>query len=124
MADRVGSQPSDPHVLDQPWRRWSTVAVLCILLGGILLGGLLIPIVQGRAVGLDAYTAICRALGLLPGSPAQPQPSDQTPPSPVSQVVWTPDILQVLARADVRRGAAKVQEVCVACHGETGISPT
>src|SRR5262245_11341913 len=118
MANDNGSQPADPHVLDQPWRMWSTVAVLGILLGGILLGVLIIPIVQGRAVGLDAYTAICRALGLLPGSPAQPQPSDQTPPTPVSRVVWTPDVLQILARADVGRGRAKVQEVCIACHGE------
>lgn len=113
---------SEPHVLDQPWRLWSTIGVLGILLGGILLGVLIIPIVQGRSAGLDAYTAICRALGLLPGSPAQPQPADRTPPAPVSQVVWTPDVLQILSRADVQRGRAKAQEVCVACHGETGLS--
>src|SRR5262252_149410 len=122
MADDVSPHASEPHVLDQPWRIWSTVAVLGIVLSGILLGVLIIPIVQGRGAGLDAYTAICRALGLLPGSPAQPQPSDRTPPNPVSQVVWTPQLLQILARADVQRGKAKVQEVCVACHGETGVS--
>jgi cytochrome c553 len=121
MADETHS-PSEPHVLDQPWRMWSTVAVLGILFGGIVLGALIIPIVQGRSAGLDAYTAICRALGILPGSPARPQPSDRTPSTPVSQVVWTPDVLQILARADVRRGYAKVQEVCVSCHGETGVS--
>jgi cytochrome c553 len=115
-------RPSEPRVLDQPWRIWSSIAVLGILLSGILLGVLIIPIVQGRGAGVDAYTAICRALGLLPGSPAQPQPSDKTPPTPVSQVVWTPELLQVLARADVRRGHDKVQEVCVSCHGETGVS--
>ena len=95
-----------------------------ILLVGILLGVIVIPIVQGRSAGLDAYTAICRALGILPGSPAQPQPADKTPPTPVSQVIWTPEVLQILARADVAKGRAKVQEVCVACHGETGISPS
>ncbi len=121
MADDA-RRPSEPHVLDQPWRMWSSVAVLGILLAGVLLGVLIIPIVQGRGAGLDAYTAICRALGILPGSPAQPQPSDRTPPTPVSQVIWTPDVLQILARADVRQGHAKVQEVCVACHGETGVS--
>jgi cytochrome c553 len=121
MADET-RQTSEPHVLDQPWRMWSSIAVLGILLGGVLLGVLIIPIVQGRSAGLDAYTAICRALGILPGSPAQPQPSDRTPPTPVSQVIWTPDVLQILARADVRQGHAKVQEVCVACHGETGVS--
>ncbi len=100
--------PSDPHVLDQPWRIWSTIAVMGILLVGILLGVVVIPIVQGWGAGLDAYTAICRALGILPGSPAQPQPSDRTPPTPVSQVIWTPEVLQILARADVAKGRAKV----------------
>ena len=122
MADQSETRPSDPHVLDQPWRTWSSLAVLGILLSGIVLGVLIIPIVQGRTAGLDAYTAICRALGILPGSPAQPQPADRTPPTPVSQVIWTADVLQILARADVRKGHAKVQEVCVGCHGETGVS--
>jgi cytochrome c553 len=116
--------PSDPHVLDQPWRIWSTVAVMSIVLVGILLGVVVIPVVQGRGAGLDAFTAICRALGLLPGSPAQPQPSDRTPPTPVSQVIWTPTVLQTLARADVAKGRAKVQEVCVSCHGTEGLSPS
>jgi cytochrome c553 len=116
--------PSDPHVLDQPWRIWSTVAIMGILLVGILLGAIVIPVVQGRSAGLDAYTAICRALGILPGSPAQRQPLDKTPATPVSQVIWTPEVLQILARADVAKGRAKVQEVCVACHGEAGVSPS
>lgn len=116
------AQDSDPHVLDQPWRIWATVAIVGILLGGVLLGTIIIPVVQGRAAGLDAYTAICRALGILPGSPAQRQPLDSTPSTPVSQVVWTPDVLQVLARANPERGRAKVLEVCVSCHGEQGVS--
>ena len=109
MADEAEHQSSDPHVLDQPWRVWASVAIVGILLGGMFLGVLIIPIVQGWSAGLDAYTAICRALGILPGSPAQPQPFDRTPPTPVSQVVWTPDVLQTLARADTNRGRAKVQ---------------
>jgi cytochrome c553 len=122
MSDQPESETSDPHALDQPWRVWSTIAVMGILLVGILLGVIVIPVVQGRGAGLDAYTAICRALGILPGSPAQPQPSDKTPPTPVSQVVWTPEVLQILARADVAKGRAKVQEVCAGCHGEAGVS--
>ena len=113
---------SDPEVLDQSWRTWSSVAVVGIVVSGILLGVLIIPVVQGQGAGLDAYTAICRALGILPGSPARPQIVDRTPPTPVSQVVWTPDVLQVLADAHPARGRAKVMEVCVACHGEQGIS--
>ena len=65
-------RPSDPHVLDQPWRIWASVAVLGIVLSGVVLGVLVIPVVQGRSAGIDAYTAICRALGILPGSPARP----------------------------------------------------
>ena len=116
------SSGPEPHVLDQPWRRWSSVAVIGILLSGILLGVLIIPVVQGWGDGIDAYTAICRALGILPGSPARQQVMDRTPPTPVSQVVWTPGVLQILADAKPERGRAKAQEVCVACHGEQGIS--
>ena len=42
-------------------------------------------------------------------------------------MIWTPDVLQILARADAGNGRAKVQEVCVACHGENGrfaVGPT
>src|SRR3954470_4981087 len=123
MADHATPQFSEPHVLDQPWRVWASLTVIGILLSGIILGVVIIPVVQGRGAGLDAYTAICRALGILPGSPARPQLVDRTPPSPVSQVIWTPAILQVLERADISKGRAKVQEVCVSCHGETGVSP-
>src|SRR6516225_8329415 len=112
----------EPQVLDQPWRVWASVAVLGIVLSGVLLGVLIIPVVQGRSEGIDAYTAICRALGILPGSPARQQVPDRTPPTPVSQVVWTPAVLQILADAKPERGLAKAQEVCVACHGEQGVS--
>src|SRR6185369_11946748 len=117
------SSGSDLSALDRPWRIWATVAVFAIALSGFLLGVLLIPVIQGRSDGIDAYTAICRALGILPGSPARQQIPDRTPPTPVSKVVWTPDLLQILANAKPERGRAKVQEVCVACHGEQGVSP-
>jgi cytochrome c553 len=120
MAHTSGSEP---HVLDQPWRIWASLAVFGIVLLGILLGVVIIPVVQGRSDGIDAYTAICRALGILPGSPARQQVADRSPPTPVSQVVWTPALLQILANAKPERGRAKAQEVCVVCHGEQGISP-
>ena len=118
------SSGSEPHALDRPWRIWASIAVSVVALSGVLLGVLIIPVVQGRSDGIDAYTAICRALGILPGSPAREQVSDRTPPTPVSQVVWTPKVLQVLADAKPERGLAKAQEVCVACHGEQGVSAT
>src|SRR5215467_6875317 len=113
---------SDPKALDRPWRLWASIAVVAIVLSGFVLGVLIIPVVQGRSAGIDAFTAICRALGILPGSPARQQIPDRTPPTPVSKVVWTPGLLQTLANAKPERGAAKAQEVCVACHGEQGVS--
>src|SRR5499427_1187221 len=116
------SSESGAHTLDRPLRTWASIVVLVIALGGVLLGVLIIPVVQGRSDGIDAYTAICRALGILPGSPARQQVPDRTPPTPVSKVVWTPSLLQILAEAKPERGSAKAQEVCVACHGEQGVS--
>ena len=113
---------SESRAVDRMWRIWPSVAVLAIVLSGALLGVLIIPIVQGRGAGIDPYTAICRALGILPGSPAIPQIVSRNPPTPVSQVVWTPNVLQILAEAKPERGRAKVQEVCTACHGEQGVS--
>ena len=104
MAD---TSQSEPHVLDQPWRIWASVAVFGIVLLGILLGVVIIPVVQGRSEGIDAYTAICRALGILPGSPARQQVVDRTPPTPVSQVVWTPALLQTLADANPNGAAPR-----------------
>jgi cytochrome c553 len=114
--------PLEPHESDRPWRIWASFAIVGILAFGAFLGVIVIPIVQGRSAGIDAYTAICRALGILPGSPAIQQTPDRSPASPVSQVVWTPDVLQILADAKPERGRAKVLEVCSACHGEQGVS--
>jgi cytochrome c553 len=114
------SSGSEPH--ERRWRNWASAAVIATVLSGILLGVLIIPVVQGRNEGIDAYTAICRALGILPGSPARQQVFDRTPPTPVSQVVWTPGVLQILAEARPERGRTKVQEVCIACHGEQGVA--
>jgi cytochrome c553 len=114
---------SESHALDQPWRIWASIAIFGIVLSGVVLGVVIIPVVQGRSDGIDAFTAICRALGILPGSPARQQVTDRMPPTPVSQVVWTSDLLQILADAKPERGRAKAQEVCGACHGEQGVSP-
>jgi len=116
------AETSDPHVLDQPWRLWATITVMGIVSVGVLLGVLVIPVVQGLSAGIDPYTAICRALGILPGSPARQQIVDRTPATPVSQVVWTPDVLRVLAEAKPERWRAKAQEVCASCHGEQGVA--
>src|SRR5271154_6003470 len=104
------TQSSGSESLDRQWRIWSSVAVSATVLSGILLGVLIIPVVQGRSEGIDAYTAICRALGVLPGSPARAQVIDRTPPTPVSQVVWTAGVLQILAEARPERGRPQTHE--------------
>ena len=103
-------------MLDQPWRIWSTVAVMGILLAGILLGVLIIPIVQGRECRASMPTR--RSAGRSASFLARRRnrsPSDRTPPTPVSQVIWTPDVLQILARADVgkrpRKGAGGLRRL-------------
>jgi cytochrome c553 len=90
---------------------------------GILLGVVIIPVVQGRSAGIDAYTAICRALGILPGSPAQQQVL--RPHAADARFAGGVDALPCCKHSpprDPNAGRAKVQEVCVACHGEDGVS--
>src|ERR1051325_10733471 len=69
---------------DRNWRLWGGVAVGVLLAVAVVLGVVVIPIVQGNAVGIDPYTAICRALGISPGSPARSTPSSESPPYPVT----------------------------------------
>ena len=105
------------ETMTHDYKRHGTTTLFAAL--DVLTGVIILPIVQGRAAGLDAYTAICRALGIKPGSPAQPQPSYRTPPTPVSQVAWTPEVLQVLARANTERGRAGLDHrLLVARHGD------
>src|SRR5450759_3759298 len=63
---------------DTSWRTWGALAVLTVLFLGALLGFVVLPVVQGASAGIDPYTAICRALGVLPGSPARDTPTSNT----------------------------------------------
>ena len=115
---------SDPKVLDQPWRRWATLGVAAALGLAALGGFVILPVVQGSQAGIDPWTAICRAVGLSPGTPAQPQPPNTATPLPVSRVAWDSAVLNNLAGGDRRAGAAIVAATCSACHGESGVSPS
>ena len=98
MSDSHGS---GPPAHDQPWRIWASVAVVATVLSGALLGVLIIPVVQGRGAGIDAYTAICRALNFRDAGDAT------DPATPVSQVTWTPDVLRVIPMPN-RTGSRQV----------------
>lgn len=114
------SEPEHPEPND---RRWTLSAFL--LVGGVLVcsvavGLFALPMLQAPNADIDAWTAICRAVGLKPGTPAQRQPTFDAKAAPVSQVRWSPQTLTILAKADPRPGAALAADVCSACHGEEG----
>jgi cytochrome c553 len=107
---------------DRTWRLWGGVAVAVLLAVAVILGIVVIPIVQGQAGGIDPWTAICRAIGISPGSPARPTPSSESPPYPVSRVSWTAATFGELYGAQRKDGEALAQERCIACHTVEGNS--
>jgi cytochrome c553 len=109
--------------MGRTWRLWGTLFVLAALAVGGLLGFIVLPVVQGRAAGIDAYTAICRAIGILPGSPARPTPPSEAAPQPVTQVSWTTATFEALYHADRANGARIAEERCIGCHTLEGNTP-
>src|SRR5450759_832350 len=75
---RARMSTTDALKRDTSWRLWGALVVLAVLFLGALLGFVVLPVVQGAAAGIDPYTAICRALGVLPGSPARDTPTSNT----------------------------------------------
>jgi cytochrome c553 len=109
--------------MDRSWRLWGTLGVLAALALGGLLGFIVLPVVQGRAAGIDAFTAICRSIGILPGSPARPTPVSRAAPQPVTQVSWSTATFDELYGADRANGARIAKERCVSCHTVEGNTP-
>jgi cytochrome c553 len=103
---------------------WAGLIVAGFLVFSLGMGLVVLPIAQAPNANLDAWTAICRAIGLKAGTPAQPQPVTTAVAAPVSQVKWSPRTLQILASADARPGAQLAAAVCSACHGEQGMATT
>ena len=113
-------KPAELREIDKPWRIWASVIIVSILAFSVVFGFLILPIVQGRSAGLDAFTAICRAVGILPGSPAVPQPTSEAKAQPTTQVVWSTDLLRSLGQPTP--AGAEAAQGCTACHGERGIA--
>lgn len=116
---------SEPAPLPGHRRHWSLIAALVVvgaLVFSTVVGLVVIPLAQAPGAGLTPWLAICRALGVAPGTPAQPQPPVSATAQPVSQVEWSPKTLQILASADQRPGAALAASVCASCHGDQGFS--
>lgn len=108
---------------EKSWRVRSAVVVVAIVAAAALLGFVVLPIVQGRSAGLDAYAAICRALGLQAGSPAVRQPTSETRAEPVSMVAWTEQVIDRLHDPNEENGSDLAANVCASCHGADGVSP-
>ncbi|HXW72663.1 MAG TPA: c-type cytochrome [Methylocella sp.] len=98
----------------------AVVTVIAIVVIAGLLGFVLIPIAQGQSAGLSAFQAICRSLGIQPGSPAFRQPSSATVAQPVSMVAWTPEVIERLHRPNEENGSDIAANICVSCHIESG----
>ena len=115
MAD-----PSSKGDRTWTWAAWG--ALVAVLLIGGLLGFIVLPVGQARGLGIDPWTAICRAAGLRPASTAYASAVNIAGQAPVSAVTWDPGVLRRLAHADRRDGAQVAAATCSACHGEAGVS--
>jgi cytochrome c553 len=118
------ASPTPPPDDDKAWSLWAAVIVAGVLSFSAIFGFIILPVAQASNANIDPWTAICRAVGLRPGTPAQPQLPVSASANPVSQVSWTPATLRIPASADPRPGAALASAVCQNCHGEGGISPS
>ena len=91
-------QPVEPEALDRPWRLWASVIIVGGLAFSVVFGFIVLPVVQGYSAGVDPFTAICRAIGIAPGSPAMRQPTSAAEAQPTTQVAWSTDLLRNLSQ--------------------------
>jgi cytochrome c553 len=112
----------DPSPEDRRWSLAASLGLIGVITFSVFVGVIALPLAQAPNAGLDPWTAICRAVGVRPGTPAQRQPPFNAVAQPVSQVRWSPRTMQILASADPRPGAQLAGAVCVNCHGERGFS--
>jgi cytochrome c553 len=106
--------------IDRAWRLW----IIAILVGMILTIGVLafivVPVVGAENAGLDAFTAICRAIGINIGKTTPTTRAISQ--APATNVAWTAAEFGALSRADKTAGEALAQATCVACHAADGSS--
>jgi cytochrome c553 len=100
------------------------MGVVALVFAAAVLGFVVVPVIQGQRAGLDVWTSVCRALGIAPGSPSAPTPQSAVQARPSSSVAWTTLNITALARPNLRVAEDLAQNLCVACHGENGVSPS
>lgn len=101
-----------------------TAGVIALVFAAAILGFILVPVIQGQRADLDVWASVCRALGIQPGSPSATTPQSTVKATPASLVAWNPEVLASLSHPDPKIGQQLAQDVCSACHGATGISPS
>lgn len=104
---------------EKAWIVWSGATIGAALLLGVTLGLIVIP--SGGQAGFDAFSAICRALGIAGYDKPEPAPKTVAG-APASKVTWSAATRVMLAGGNPARGSAVVTDTCGACHGEKGIS--
>lgn len=107
----------EPAGSDRRLNRNAGILVGSALVLFAVVGFVVLPIVQGEPVGLGAWNAICRALGIQPGTPAVVAPESTATAQPVSEVAWTSSLINRLSAGTPAAGAT-VAETCVGCHGD------
>lgn len=116
--------PAEQSAVDRRWRLYASATVGAAVVLAAVLGLLLIPAGQRENAGLTFYEAVCRAIGLTPGSPAEAQTVSKAVSLPVSQVSWDPEVMRILASGNTKTGAQLAARTCAACHGDKGLSQT
>lgn len=120
--ETAAGAPVEPEAVNRRWRLMAASAIGVAAVVGALIGFVIIPGGQRENAHLSMGSAMRRAAGLAPGSPAHPQPAIAARALPVSLVSWDPAIMQRLDADNTRRGAQLANQVCAACHGATGVS--
>ena len=111
------SETHSPH--GDRWPRFAWVSAAGLVVVASVVGFLVLGRVQQNAGDLDAWTAICRAIGI--GGDSGPAAAAQPPLQTPSMVTWDPVTLDRISGGKVDHGAF-IALNCTACHGEQGVS--
>ena len=106
--------------IDRVWNLRIIATLVATLLVVAALAFVVVPVVGAQQTGLDAFTAICRAIGITVGSSKLAAPTAAGPEA--SRVAWTTAEFTALSRADKSAGANLAQASCTACHAADGSS--
>ncbi|MBV8398214.1 MAG: cytochrome c4 [Acetobacteraceae bacterium] len=116
-------EPAGTSRANRWWRLSLTVWVFSFLGLTAFVGFIAVPVIQSERQGIGALTAICRAIGILPGSPAERTPLSEAKAQPTSLVAWNTATLNDLFNGDKQAGAKIAEGQCGACHAPDGSTP-